>query len=145
MTSFVVLANLPDAPLPGWGHDRYLVSHSLFVNGAIIAVLMLGLSVWHVARDRIGGLQVMVGSAMAWLSHMLLDSFYNHGRGIAIFWPFGLGRLALPIPWFSTLGGFPPSLDAHTVYVCVVELLCYGPLLVLAMYWRHRVVQQSPS
>jgi hypothetical protein len=30
-----------------------------------------------------------------------LDSLYNHGHGVAIFWPLSDVRLALPIPWFA--------------------------------------------
>ena len=33
---FLGLAVVPDWPLPGWGHDRYAVSHSVFVNLGLI-------------------------------------------------------------------------------------------------------------
>ena len=36
LAAFVALANAPDWPLPGWGHDRYDVSHSIFVTLAAV-------------------------------------------------------------------------------------------------------------
>jgi hypothetical protein len=139
--SFIVLASLPDAPLPSWGHDRYHVSHSLFINGACIALLMLGSRAWPQGRARVGGWRVIVGAVGAWLSHLLLDTFYNHGRGLAMFWPVSQTRLALPMPWFNTLNGSPPLLGRHIAYVFGVELLAYGTLLVLALAWRYRLVK----
>lgn len=32
LATFVVLGNLPDLPVRNWGHHRYYISHSLFVN-----------------------------------------------------------------------------------------------------------------
>ncbi|NLX99936.1 MAG: hypothetical protein GXY83_27880 [Rhodopirellula sp.] len=37
--AFAVLANLPDAHFPGWGHDRYDISHSVFVTLVLAGVL----------------------------------------------------------------------------------------------------------
>ena len=36
LAAFVVLANAPDLPFPGWGHARYDISHSVFVTTAAI-------------------------------------------------------------------------------------------------------------
>ena len=38
---FILFANLPDFPLPGWGHASYQVSHSIFVT--ILLASTLGL------------------------------------------------------------------------------------------------------
>jgi membrane-bound metal-dependent hydrolase YbcI (DUF457 family) len=81
--------------------------------------------------------------ASALLSHYLLDSFYNHGRGIALFWPISDGRLALPIPWFSTLGSLTPALDWHLIRTCGIELVCYGSLLGIAVWVRHAFAPTS--
>ena len=101
--AFLLLANIPDLPFKGWGHDRYDVSHSIFVNllliAIVVAVLLFGKDFW----GKIGGWKVMAGGAAAWLSHLLLDSFYNHGHGVAIFWPLSGASLALPMPWFSVV------------------------------------------
>jgi len=144
LTGFVVLANLPDLAVPGWGHDNYRVSHSLFVNLAMIAAIGGAIGLWGRAGVTIAAAPVILGGAAAWLSHLLLDSFYNHGQGIAIYWPFSRGRLSLPMPWFSTLEGRPPYLNVHSVQVCLVEFAFYFPILALSIYCRRRLFR-SPS
>jgi len=133
---FGLLANLPDLPLPGWGHSAYHVSHSLFVNLGVIALLALVLAAWPAARERLGW-RVAAALAAVWLSHLLLDSFYNHGRGIAILWPLSDAHLALPIPWFATVELHPWN-TAHNLRVFAIELSFYGALLVPAVIARLR-------
>ena len=41
LAGLLVLANALDLPLPGWGHSRYLVSHSLLLNAGLIAFGLL--------------------------------------------------------------------------------------------------------
>jgi membrane-bound metal-dependent hydrolase YbcI (DUF457 family) len=137
LAGFVVLANLPDARLPFWGHDRYDVSHSLFVTLALCA---LGGGVFLLLRSkfpRICRPSVLLGGAAAWLSHLLLDSFYSEGQGIGIFWPLSAARLALPLPWFHTLPAVPPPFTKEILRIGAVELLFYSPLLLIAGIWRH--------
>ncbi len=100
IAAFTVLANIPDLSLPGWWHDRYYFSHSLYVN------LLL----------------------------MLLDSFYNHGLGVAIFWPFSEGRLVLPLPWFSIMDG--PLWSWQALRISLIEVAFYLPLIGLAVWYR---------
>ena len=129
---FGILANLPDAPLPGWGHDRYVVSHSIFVNGLLIGMFIVILAFLKHLRRRIGGWRVILGGAIAWFSHMLLDSFYNQGHGLQIYWPASDSRLNLPIPWFRVLppeGMWNPA--AFRIYF--IELIFYGLLLATAV------------
>ncbi len=133
---FIFLANLPDAPLPGWGHDRYWFSHSLIVNDIIMLIAAAVFYTWRDAVRRLGGPRVIMGGMLSWMSHLLLDTFYNHGRGLAMFWPFGPWRLALPIAWFSVMDGIPKTLDARVLRIFGIELLAYGSLLVLALFWR---------
>jgi len=97
---FVLLSLIPDLPFKNWGHDRYRISHSIFVNLLLLVIVVVP---FLFLKDRIGGWRVILGGSIAWLSHLLLDSFYNHGHGVAIFWPFSEARLALPIPWFSAI------------------------------------------
>jgi hypothetical protein len=147
ISAFIAIANLPDWPLPYWGHTRYDISHSIYVNLAFIIICAALLRIWHrrgqapsCARSQspgIGAWPVIFGGAIAWLSHLLLDSFYNHGQGIAIFWPLSSARLALPMPWFRTWSSVTPPLNADTFYICLVETLFYGPILLLVVGWRY--------
>jgi membrane-bound metal-dependent hydrolase YbcI (DUF457 family) len=137
LCAFIAIANLPDWPLPGWGHSNYKISHSVFVNFALIVVIASLLMLFKKATRTIASWPVIIGGAAAWLSHLLLDSFYNHGLGIAIFWPFSPARLALPMPWFRTWSSVSPPLNADTFYICLVEALFYGPILLLAVVWRY--------
>ena len=147
---FVLLANIPDLPLKNWGHDSYLVSHSLFVNLLLIIVATIGLMALRSVRMKLGGWPVMVGGAIAWLSHLLLDSFYNHGHGIAIFWPFSAAHLTLPIPWFSTVTSLPPPITPEMIRILLIEFVCYLPFLLLAVLVRkigiiQRMIRTAPK
>jgi membrane-bound metal-dependent hydrolase YbcI (DUF457 family) len=133
--AFVVLPNIPDLPFPHWGHDRYDISHSLFVN-LLLCLMVVTLLGWHPnIRRAIGGGKVLDGGAAAWLSHLVLDSLYNHGRGVAIFWPLSDAHLALPIPWFSVVP-FPP-LGLALLQECAIEFASYFPLVLLAYSLRR--------
>lgn len=132
---FIFIGMIPDLPLPGWGHYRYHVSHSLFVNLA----LMGGAVVWLITRQApaaMGGVRVLVGGGLVWLSHFLLDSFYRHGLGVGIFWPFSDRHLALPLPWFDILRVSEP-LSWHNLSVVAVELAVYLPLFLAALFLRR--------
>ena len=134
ITAFMLIATIPDWPFKNWGHDRYYFSHSLFTTLFFISLAILALMTFGKARTKIGNWPVVMGGTSAWLSHLLLDSFYNHGKGIAIFWPFSKARLALPIPWFD-LGVGSPS---HILHVVFIEFLSYFPLLILAILIRQK-------
>lgn len=138
MAVFVFLANLPDAPVPWWGHTRYDISHSIFVNGLLAAAVAVPLAFYLRSRRVAGAGTLVAGGALAWLSHLLLDTFYNHGKGLAVFWPFGSGRVALPVPWFKTLNGHPllPQIDAYTARLYLIEMAFYGTLFALALVIR---------
>lgn len=133
--AFVFLANAPDAPFPNWGHDRYDASHSLFVTGFFSALIFL----FHAAAKRlIGGYpvsnRVATAACVAWFSHIFLDSLYGPGNGIVVTWPFGEGRLDLPVPWFETLGPFPIDwFSAHSAKVFAIEFVCYAPITVICL------------
>jgi len=133
---FGLLANLPDFPIKHWGHRRYDISHSVFVNTTMMLVVLLLLSLCEEVRTRVGGWPVIIGGSLAWLSHLLLDSFYNHGMGVAIFWPFSDARLVLPIAWYSVVADRPPPLTWETARILLVELVSYSTLLVLVVVLR---------
>jgi hypothetical protein len=130
---FMILPNIPDIPIRNWGHDRYDISHSLFVNLLFIMIFLIFLGIFTHIRTRIGNYCVMVGGSFAWLSHLLLDSFYNHGKGIAIYWPFSQARLVFPIPWFSVLPSSPPPFTPQILRIYLIELLAYFPVLFVAI------------
>ena len=81
--AFVALANLPDWPLPNWGHDRYDISHSVFVNIGLIGLVVVLTQVFA-NQTRLSQNRFLTLAAMAWLSHLLLDTFYNHGEGLGL-------------------------------------------------------------
>jgi hypothetical protein len=124
--AFAILGNVPDIAVPGWGHDQYLVSHSLFVNLVLIVPLAALFAGVKRTRVLLGGTTVIALGGAAWLSHLLLDCFY--GGGLVMFWPVFPWRLDLSLPWFSVL---PPeqrwTLAAFRVWG--IEALCFGGLL----------------
>ena len=129
---FVALANLPDWPFPNWGHDQYRISHSVFVNLLLIAIAMLVWSMIPWFRSQVPVRFLWMGAA-AWLSHLLLDTFYNHGRGLAIYWPFSSGRLNLAIPCFDTLDLSQSIVSRHNLAVYGIEAVIYLPVLFIAL------------
>jgi len=138
---FVFFANLPDFPLPGWGHDAYPISHSIFL-AALLASLMALLLLIPRFNARVGAAVVLAWS-VAWLTHMPLDALYSHGQGIGIFWPFSDAHLKLPVPWFETLS-WPPRTD-HNLRVFGIELGVYGALLVACVWIRSRSKSRNAS
>jgi membrane-bound metal-dependent hydrolase YbcI (DUF457 family) len=135
--AFTLVANTPDLPLPFWGHFDYKVSHSLFVNLALVAAVavpLLGCRAW---RSKPAWRWVVLGGAAAWLSHLLLDSFYSHGYGIRIFWPFSEAALNLPVPWFHVLRRDSFG-DLAALRILATEAVCYGALLAACLIWRRR-------
>jgi hypothetical protein len=113
------------------------VSHSLFVNLALMVGVFGLLIIFRVWRGQPGRWWVLAGGAAAWLSHLVLDSFYSHGRGIRIFWPLSDAALSLPIPWFHVVrrSSLP---DLATLRIFATEALFYGALLGICLIWRRR-------
>jgi membrane-bound metal-dependent hydrolase YbcI (DUF457 family) len=140
VVAFVLLSNIPDLPFKNWSHEEYHVSHSIFVNLLLIVTAIFILAYLRKVRTRIGGWPVMLSGTIAWLSHLLLDSFYNHGKGIAIFWPFSDARLALPIPLFSSVTSLPPPITPEMMRIFLIEFVCYFPFLLLAILMRKTEV-----
>lgn len=129
----VLFANLPDLPLPGWGHRAYAVSHSFVVTLVLAGLLFAIVRLWRNDLIVFRGLPWML--TLAWLSHMVLDSTYSHGNGLAVLWPVSSAHLALPVPWFDTLS--LPVRSEHNRDVIRTELAVYGALAVLACSFRY--------
>ena len=135
LAAFALLGSAPDLPLPYWGHGRYFYSHSLFATGLGVLTLEAILA-WRFRCRPPVGVSVMIGMAIAWFSHILLDSLYNHAIGMHIYWPFSDAKFALPLPWLS-IGDRNNILSLHNVKVALLEILTFGPLLLLAVLMKH--------
>ncbi len=126
---FMLFANFPDL---AFRIIPYFESHSLIT---VLVILAAGnLTIWFF-RKRIPGLEwklILLGN-LAVLSHLLLDTFYNHGKGLMLFWPVSGARTALPIPWLAIMPSpFFPITEAH-VKVLLLELVTFAPLLILVI------------
>ncbi len=132
---FIALASTPDWPLPGWGHQDLLVSHSLWLNIALCAAVAAILK--KLAPDRFAETPLLAAGAAAWLSHILLDTLYGDLSGMAIFWPFSSAVVSLPVPWLRTLPHLPPPFDATVISILTLEFLTFAPLVLLG-YWLGR-------
>ena len=128
LACFAALACVPDLPVPGWGGLPYDARHSLLVNLASVCAATAALACFSRVRRSVGGWPVVVCGAAAWMSHLALDSFYNHGYGVVVGWPFSRARLNLAMPWFRSL---PEGmhLDVRTLRVVLIEMLFYGAIL----------------
>ncbi len=136
---FFLLANLPDLPFPGWGHDRYYFSHSLFiVTGIALLVIFAYLALYRLLIKKKPDLRFLCLMILALYSHLLLDSFYNHGLGVAIFWPVSSASLALPIPWLSVLKDLPPPITMEMIKIALLEFITFVPLVILALWYKTR-------
>jgi membrane-bound metal-dependent hydrolase YbcI (DUF457 family) len=143
--AFILLANLPDFSLflLYWEIQGYAVGHSLFVILALAIFVAFILRTFRFYFPQISRWRVILGGATCCLSHLLLDSFYNHGQGIPIYWPMSTAHLALPLPWFGHWPVTPPFLTWETVRVSFIECLIYGPFLIVATTLRFFSTKQN--
>ena len=142
--AFVALANLPDWPLPGWGHDEYHVSHSLFVNVGLICLAITAARILA-SKTWIGSWRFLGLASVAWLSHLLLDSFYNHGRGIGIYWPVSTGSFNLSMPWFNNFDRSQALFSPFNLSVFGVEFIAYAPILLAAIVISSKLRSRRPK
>lgn len=133
---YALLAFFPDLPLPGWGHSAYFFSHSLFVNLLLIIPLTVAGCIGR-APAPLNTRPLVLGAAAVWLSHFPLDALYNHGQGVAIYWPFSSATLNLALPWFETLNMRAPLTAAPNARVFLIEAMIYLPLFLLVAGGRH--------
>jgi hypothetical protein len=134
---FGVIANFPDFQLSYAEHRVYYTpSHSLVVNAVLILMLIAWLYLLKDLREKMGGWKVIIGGSLAWLSHLLLDTFYSNGDGLALFWPFSYKHISLPIPWFKSVRDVPPPFTTDTIHILLVEGAVYGTLLVIVILLR---------
>jgi hypothetical protein len=128
------LAYIPDVQLPYWGHGaHYYVSHSLFSNLGLILVCLLPFLISKPLRVKAGGGLAITGGALAWISHLLLDTFYNTGTGLMMFWPLSDARLSLAVSWFSVVTEY---FSLRTLRILLVEAAFYGGILAIVVLSR---------
>ena len=135
LAGVIAIASLPDWPIPGWGHYRLEVSHSVIVNGGAMLGIALGMrgaagAMFRRHRLAIGGVLA------AWLSHFLLDALYVDSR-MVLFWPVSDAAISLPVPWLKTMPHVPPPFDHAILEIFMFEALTFAPLLGLAVCIRR--------
>jgi len=140
---FALLASVPDLPFPYWGHNDYRISHSLVVTTFVLVIVVGILALKYKGQAPFTPSMLLAG-ALAWYSHILLDSFYNHAIGLEIGWPIVDYRIALPVPWLSP-GNKLDIFSMHNVKVAVFEVLTFGPLLVLSIILKHLKYRPVPT
>jgi membrane-bound metal-dependent hydrolase YbcI (DUF457 family) len=138
LAGFAFLANVPDFRF----HPRYPVRHSLFVNLALLAGPVLVLALWPRLRRAAGGWRVIAAGAAAWLSHLLLDTFYCHGAGLGVFWPISTARINLAMPWFDTLK-YGWVATARTARILATEAAFYGAILGACLLLRRGLSRRA--
>ena len=138
LTTFAILGNVPDIPVY-LVNGIYDISHSIFINGGAMLVVVLALWAWGRARRVIGDWPVVIGGLAAWGSHLLLDAIYNTGLGVQIFWPVSdTASLILTLPWFSRVQLPWTEHAAENVRTYAVEALFFGGILATCIWIRRR-------
>jgi membrane-bound metal-dependent hydrolase YbcI (DUF457 family) len=133
--AFIAISNIPDWPLPIWGHRHLAVSHSLWVN--LILCTTLAALLWKYRPDKIESPTVFIAAGLAWLSHFVLDTLYDDLPGVAIYWPFSDSLATLPLPWLNTLAHVPPPFDSQVIKILCFEFITFSPLILLAYGLRR--------
>jgi hypothetical protein len=130
---FVMFANFPDL---AFRIIPYYESHTLITVLGILAAAGLLTALVRRREFRQAWRLILLGS-LAVISHLLLDTFYNHGQGLMLFWPLSESRQAFPIPWLSVLGPpFWPVTDRH-ITVWLLEFATFAPLLFVVLLGRR--------
>ncbi len=132
LTAFAFIANIPDLPL-----DRYINTHSIFTTTIVVAMLVV-LAKIFLRKNPYFTNRILLGGALAWFSHLLLDTMYNKvgEQGYEMFWPISNAKAALPIPWLLQSDKINVW-SLHNASVAFFEILTFGTVLVLAILTRH--------
>lgn len=137
---FVAFANFPDL---AFRIIPYYESHSLITVLVIIAAAVSWMALVRRRKFLEERRLILLGS-LAVISHLLLDTFYNHGQGLMLFWPLSESRQAFPIPWLSVL--WPPywPVTERHMTVWLLEFATFAPLL-LAFFLGKRLRAFRPA
>jgi len=158
----VVLANGADLDyLPGMLVGDPHRFHRLAAHSLGAAVLVALLAAWLVRRGWVqawplrggrpsGALGTALIVGLLWSSHLLLDCLnddFSQPVGVMMFWPLSdmwvhawplfhsIDKISGPA---SPLDFLRSLLTAHNARAMLLEAAVLGPLLGLAVYWRHR-------
>ena len=117
----------------GWGGWHHGFTHS------IVFALILGAFTAYAFRWRTVAGFVVFSAATA--SHGLLDYLMTESRGVALWWPFTDHRYKLqgwnPIDYSWSSASFLDVVTA-VLRISVMELILFGPLLLLVLVLRRR-------
>lgn len=133
--AFIAISNIPDWPLPIWGHRQLAISHSLWVNLSLYTTLAA--LVWRYLPEKIEKPTLLMTVGLAWLSHIGLDTLYGDLPGVVISWPFSDGMASFPLPWLKTLPHVPPPFDFRVIKILFFEFITFSPLILLAYGLRR--------
>jgi hypothetical protein len=148
---FALLATVPDWPFRNWGHVKYYISHSIFLNLLLISICWTILYIIPRMANKYSMIpkiwllswQVMLGGSIAWLSHLMLDTFYNHKKGLAMFWPLSSVRLALPVPWLAVVNRPLWPVTAGNLRIILLDFLTFFPLVIFAIIIRRAFIHND--
>ena len=141
--ALILIASLPDWPIPGWGHQRLDISHSIIVNMALLLCLLVaaGGLTGNMLRQNI---PLAVGIIIAWMSHFLLDTLYGDSS-LHMLWPVSKVGVSLPVPWLKTMPHVPPPFDQSIMNILIFETVTFLPLMLIASVLRLRKRSQKRS
>ena len=134
-----LLGFLPFAPFAGrgWHHD---FTHSLgfaCLCGGLLALC------WRAGANPLRAALVF-SAAMA--THPLLDYLLTDSRGVELFWPFAHEYVRLGLTSPSAFTWQPGGRLGRVVYLVqagILDLVMFGPLLVLSFWLRQRALRQG--
>jgi inner membrane protein len=142
MALLSLLSILPDADVVGFafgipyaaplGHRG--ASHSL----AVAAVLSLGAAALLQRTSRASYARALTCALIVALSHGLLDTLTDGGKGVALFWPFSTERYFAPVRPIPVAPIGASFVSMRGLNVVLWETVAFLPLLVYAFFPRRR-------
>jgi inner membrane protein len=114
----------------GWHHG---FTHS------ILFAIAIGLLCWLILKDKRPATLFILCAVV--VSHTLLDYLFTESRGVALFWPITDYRYKLN--WFNPINYSWRSTSisaavADLARLCVLEMLIFSPVLLLALLIKKR-------
>ena len=143
ISAVILIASLPDWPIPGWGHQHLDISHSIIVNMALLLCLLVAAG-WRTGKMLQQNRKLVVGIIIAWMSHFLLDTLYGDSS-LHMLWPVSEVGVSLPVPWLKTMPHVPPPFDQSIMTIFLFETMTFLPLVLVASVLCLRKKSQKRS